>query len=521
MQVMQMLRYSFWIALFATTMGATVARGQQQNQSQNQNQNQSQAPTQQSQGQAQSQPTAPVPAYRSPLAGMADNGDADDPNASPQKLVPDTRPLAGAQILSLGGPALVHSYWQPHVDILSTATSNALSANGGNGWTSSTAIVGGIDMHRISGNSDLTLLYTGGGSFSNDGSTSNSVYSDLRFGDRLSWRRETLIVYDEMDYLPQAGGSGGVGYSGLTGLNTTGNQVGGLGGLQNGFYPGQSILTVSGQSLQNTAAVELDTALDRRSSITMVGTYGLLHYFDNDLLDFFNVNAQIGYNYSLSRKNTIAVLYDFGAFRYSNSSQSINSHSIEVSYARRVTGRLTFQIAAGPQITFSNVPITSLTSSTTTPTATGQTTQISWTMNSTLEYQLKRATLVDVTYSHGVTGGSGVLPGASTDLVTGIASRQLSRRLNGALTVGFSRNTGPLETTTAPPTFVNQTYDYWYAGASLSRPLNRSMNVSLNYQMQYQNSNSAFCIATTQCVTSVLVNSIGVEFSWQKRPTLF
>jgi hypothetical protein len=503
---MRRLRYSFWIALYVTTMGVTVAQGQQQSQGQ----------TQQSQGQTQSQPTSPIPAYRSPLAGMADNGDAD--NASPQQLVPDNRSLTGAENLSLGGPALVHSYWQPSVDIISSATSNALSPAGQNGWTSYTTILAGFDLHRIAGNNELTLFSTTGGSFSNDGSNSNSFYEDLRFGERLTFRRETLSVFDELDYLPQAGGAGGVGYGGIGGVNSTGLQ---LGGLQNNFLPGQSILTATGQSAQNTVAVELDTALTHRSSITMVGTYGLLHYFDNNLQDFFNVNAQIGYNYALSQKNTIAVLYLFSAFRYANSPQSINTHSVQFSYSRRVTGKLTFQISAGPQVAFSNIPITNLNSTgTTTTTTTGPTTSIYLTMNSMLQYQLKRTALA-LTYNHSLTGGSGVLPGAASDVVTGAATRQLTRGLSGGVTVGFSRNTGPVATAAVPPTYVNQTYDYWYTGASLTHPLNRTMNLSLNYQMQYQNSNSAFCIGTTQCATNVLVNTFSVELGWQKHPTLF
>ena len=502
---MRRLLYSLWLALYVATMGVNMARGQEQSQGQ----------TQQSQGQAQSQPAAPIPAYHSPLAGMADNGDADSVN--PQQLAPDTHSLTGAENLSLGGPALVHSFWQPHVDILSSVTSNALSPAGQNGWTSYTTILAGVDLHRISGNNELTLVSTTGGSFSNDGSNSNSFYEDLRFGDRVSWHREILSVYDELDYLPQAGGSGGIGYGGIGGVNS----IPQTGGLQNQFLPGQSILTASGQSVQNTVAVELDTALTHRSSITMVGTYGLLHYFDNDLQDFFNVSAQIGYNYSLSRKNTIAVLYLFSAFRYTNSPQSINTHSVEFSYSRRVTGKLTFQIAAGPQVAFSNIPITSLNSLGTVGTATtGPTTSIYLTINSTLQYQLRRVSL-NLAYYHSLTGGSGVLPGAASDLVTGSATRQLSRRLNGTLTVGYSRNTGPVQTLAMPPTYVGQTYDYLYGGASLAHPLNRSMNLSLYYQAQYQNSNSAFCIGTTQCATNVLVNTISVEFGWQKRPMLF
>jgi hypothetical protein len=142
------------------------------------------------------------------------------------------------------------------------------------------------------------------------------------------------------------------------------------------------------------------------------------------------------------------------------------------------------------------------------------------TVNSSLQYQLKR-TALNLTYNHSLTGGSGVLPGAASDLVTGAATRQLTRGLNGTLTVGFSRNTGPVATAAMPPTYVGQTYDYLYGGASLIHSLNRSMNLSLNYQAQYQTSNSPFCIGTTQCATNLLVNTISIELGWQKHPMLF
>ena len=48
---------------------------------------------------------------------------------------------------------------------------------------------------------------------------------------------------------------------------------------------------------------------------------------------------QAGYNYQLTRKDTIAVSYGFDAFRYSDGLQSINNNSFEFHYARRVTGQ--------------------------------------------------------------------------------------------------------------------------------------------------------------------------------------
>jgi len=149
-------------ALCLVVFCAPVARAQSQQQGQAQGQNQS--PDQSSQ---------PIPAYHSPLASAADNGQ--DDTSGPQQLVPDTRPLTGVEDLSIGTPATQHSFWQPHVDFFSTLDTNPLNGSGNNSLTSFTTINAGIDLHRISGNSTLTLDYIGGGSISNDGSSTNGV----------------------------------------------------------------------------------------------------------------------------------------------------------------------------------------------------------------------------------------------------------------------------------------------------------------------------------------------------------
>ena len=85
-------RMSMGMAIFVMVLGVPVAR-----------------PQQQSNGQL----TLQAPALHSPPSPAASNGNAEDPIANPQELAPDTRALAGAQDLSLGIPALTHSFWQP------------------------------------------------------------------------------------------------------------------------------------------------------------------------------------------------------------------------------------------------------------------------------------------------------------------------------------------------------------------------------------------------------------------------
>jgi hypothetical protein len=458
-------------------------------------------PQDQQQGQQQSQP---IPAIHSPLASGADNDQEEAPN--PQLMQPDTRSLTGVEDLSLGTMALEHSYWQPRVALAETVDSNPGTTSTGNGtWGTWTSVLGGVDIHKISGQSELLLSYTGGGMFST-GSTdaSNGVVQELSFKDKYSFRRSTLSVFDQLSYLPESS----FGFAGAAGAGVPG--VGTGGGLGSGFTPNQSVLTPEGQNLSNALAVELDTRLTPRSSLTFVGGYSLLHYFNDNLLNFGDASFQAGYNYLLSRKDTVAVSYNFSAFRYSNVDQSLNLNTIQGSYARRITGRLAFQIAAGPQFLSSTVPITSSTPATTTSSS-----QLYWTLNASLQYKLRRAQ-ISASYSHGVSGGSGVLAGAETDVVSGSFDEQVSRTFNVSLPAGYSRNRGIAGSAGS----AAQTYSYWYSGVNVTHPFSRSLDMFINYEFQYQDANTGGCVGSA-CTTNTIRNQIMFGVNFHKQPIPF
>jgi hypothetical protein len=461
----------------------------------------------QGQGQQQEQPAEPIPAIRSPLASAADNGDQDE-TANQQEYQPDTRSLTGVQELSVGSRPLQPSYWQPRVAFSGTVDSNPNYATGNSSWGTWASLLGGVDIHRISGISELLVSYTGGGMFAaNDNSAPNGVVQELSVKDKYSFRRSTFSLFDQLNYLPESS----FGFAGASGAGAPG--VGGGVGLGNGFTPGQSILTPRSQNLSNAFDAEFDTQLSKRTSLTLVGGYSSLHYFSDNLLDFGAAMFQAGYNYQLNRKDTVAVSYGFSAYRYSNVDQSLNLHTIQGSFARRVTGRLAFQISAGPQIALSNSPITNSTG--TTGSGTASATQLYWTLNSSLQYQLRRA-LLSASYNHGVTGGSGVLAGAETDVATGAFSEQVSRTFNAGLTGGYSRNRGFLATGGS----AAQTYSYWFTGVNVTHPFGRSLDVFMSYQFQYQNSSTSDCTGTG-CTTNVSRHQISFGVNLHKQPIPF
>jgi len=454
----------------------------------------------------QEQPTTPIPAIRSPLAGATDNGDAGETGNS-QQLTPDTRSLTGVEDLSLGTIPLRHSYWQPRASLLANADSNPNYSTGNSDWSTWTTLTAGVDVHRVSGLSDLLLSYTGGGMFSNGGTVENGVIQQLALKDKLSFRRSTFSVFEQLSYLPESA----FGFSGTAGATLPGS--GGI-NLGPGFTPGQSILTPRGQSLSSSTALEYDYRLTARTSLTVLGSYALLHYDEDGLADYGDASFQAGYNYQLTPKDTIAVSYLYNAIRYSNENQSINANTIQGVYGRRVTGRLAFQIAVGPQFVSSTSPITG--STPTSSPATASMSSLYWALNSSLTYQLRRA-LITASYNHGVTGGSGLLAGAETDIATGSVSEQVTRTFNVAWNAGYSRNSGFTVGTTAA---TGQTFSYWFTGVSVTHPVGRSLDFFANYQLQYQTNNTNGCVGSG-CSADVIRNQIAFGMNLHKQPIAF
>lgn len=437
--------------------------------------------------------SAPVPGY-SGAANTATDKDVGETLSQYQSL-------SGVQNPSLGVEP-TRSYWQPHFDVFGTADSNAQQLGQGRDWTTWISGSAGADIHRVSGISNMTLSYAGGGMYSNGNSSLGSgITQQLSFADKLTYRRLIVSIFDQASYLPQSSfGFGGLGVQ----LPTNSGLV---------FNPGQSTLTGWGQNLNNSTAVEVDYLLTPRSSLTVSGGYSLLHYFDSSLFNYGIVNARAGYNYQLSPRNSFAMIYTFGDFRYPNPNESFDQHTLQASFGRIVSGRLSFQVAAGPEAV---VPQSS-------PTGVGipggftlpTQTQILWSLSTSLQYQQRRYGM-NLSYSHRVGGGSGVLVGAQTNTVTGSLTRQMSRTFSSGFTAGYSRNSGLPGAGAA----TNQLYDYWFGGVNLTNPIGETFALTLGYQVQYQTSNTAECVGPT-CGTNVLVHMISVGLGWHERPLLF
>ncbi len=423
------------------------------------------------------------------LLNTADN--QQDADQQMQSVQPDSRPLSGVQNPTIGTPGIRHSYWVPGIQYSNIARSNSLNSTANSGWNTTSFVSTDLSLLEALGHSTLSANYSGGGYFSTDKVQGNGQYQRLSTNYEIDGRRWQVLLVDEFSYLPESS----FGFGGPSGLSTPG--VGGslavpLPGLQTGYVPGQTILT-NGSRYSNSSAVQLTYKESARGSITFAGVFGVLRFINPGNINSDTETLNAGYDYAISRRDSIGFMYRFGAYRYPGSPQALGDHVMQFEYGRKITGRMALKITGGPEVTTFRVPIGSLTE------------RISGSGSALLMYSFARSNMA-LTYTHGVNGGSGVFSGASSDQIGATFSRQLTRVWNGNTNFGYAKNRQILSTSGSP------TYSTWLAGAGLSRSLGHMANVSLGYQAQIQGASAAAGGA------SYTAHQVILTFQWHTRP---
>ena len=426
---------------------------------------------------------------------------------------PDERPLTGLQNPSIGVPEIRHSYWMPGFSYNNSIQSNGFSQGGGSSWDSTNYLHGNLTLVEAWNRGQLGINYSGGGYFSNDSGIGSGQDQHLGIIQELYWKRWLLTFLDQFSYLP----SSEFGFGAGTNLSFPG--VGGspgsiLPGLGSGFAPDQSIFSSAGPRYSNTFGSQVNYLLSRRSSITVGGVLGILRFTNSaSVNNSANVEGDdvvlnAGYNYAITRNDTVGVVYRFSAYHFLGQPQAIGDHSPQLSYGRKITGRLALRLSGGADITTFRVAVG------------GETHHFGGSGHASFTYAFRNAGL-SIDYSHGVTGGSGVFLGATTDQFQAQAGRQLTRQWNGNVHAGYARNRNVVTGVTAIPGVTNAnsaSYDSFYFGAGASRPLGRNLNFNGAYTGYIQHSSaSAACVIGT-CGTNYTSHQITLGLSWHTRP---
>jgi hypothetical protein len=428
-------------------------------------------------------------------------GDDQDASQPENNLAPDVAPLTGALVPGVGSQEMRHSYWVPGLQYGNLARSNSVNQRSATSsdWNSTSFVSGNLSLLLNSSHSQFAANYSGGGTFSTDASQGNGYYHQLALAQYFHWRRLQLSFVDQFSYLPESQFGFGAG-STLAIPGVSGSLGPSVPGLQTSYQPSQSIFTSLGPRYSNSITAEMIYALSPRGSMTFTGSYGILRFVDPGNIESNDSIFSVGYDYALSKQDTIGVVYRFAGYRYLGQPQAIQDHVANFAYGRKITGRLALQLFAGPEYTTFRVHTA------------GVADRISASVGANLTYALQR-TGFSVSYNHGVGGGSGAFTGSNSDTVQGGINRQLSRVWSGNISFGYARNSSLASGRAAQPSTA---FNSWFAGAGLARPLGRTANFSLGYSAYLQELNQGGCPAGA-CTLDVQ-HQVSASFQWHTRP---
>jgi hypothetical protein len=188
---------------------------------------------------------------------------------------------------------------------------------------------------------------------------------------RILWRTGQLAIRDSFDYLPE----GTFGFSSYGGAGSFGSAIGGGvsgtglgGGLAGGTAGGLGSIAYGSIGYQpridNSAVVDVVQGLSPRSTVTLAGGYNFTDYLNKSSAPFPIINSQettgqVGFNRLLNRRDQVGVQYAFQEFHFpSAGSGSVQAHVWDALYGHRISGKLNFTVAGGPQfVILHNAPI--------------------------------------------------------------------------------------------------------------------------------------------------------------------
>jgi len=294
------------------------------------------------------------------------------------------------------------------------------------------------------------------------------------------------------------------------GLGGIGEGMGMLGSGFGGHYGilGSEQFGSLGQSprITNVAVADAVENLTPRSSLTAAGSYGLVHFTDNNTENLINsrqLGAQAGYNYTLGPKDQIAVIYGFQSFRFPGviGADNIDSDVVQVMYGHRVSGRMDLVAGAGPQWTMIRDPLT------------GSSTRLTASGRLTLRYRLRKTNLAG-SFERFDTSGSGFFAGGQSNIATGSISRPLGRRYNAEANLGFAHTERLQESSLGSPAM---SYNYMFAGFALRRQFGYNWGAFLAYQWNDQIFDS--CGTTgVPCNRVAVRNVVTIGVDWHFHP---
>lgn len=342
---------------------------------------------------------------------------------------------------------------------------------GAGGLYSQTNLSGDLAYSSRSQVHPFSMIYSGGVLLANQSSTGTTAYQSLGLSQSYVTRSWIYGISDIVSYLPQ---SPTVGLSGIPGTGDTGLEP-----VQSGTQPSQDILSIQNDRVSNAVTGTVQRQLDAFTSVSGRATYGILDFLGNGGLDSTQILADVSVNRRIDGRSSASLGVTYGTFNYSSlgSGASFATRGITASYQRQLSRSLNASVSGGPEWISSS-------------SALGIPSRLTYTAGASLGYRVRLYT-AEVGYRRGITGGSGVQPGAITDSVNGVLQRPFGAAWSASANVGYSRTQALSEVVTpvnAPILGLSSSGNYngVYAGAQITRRLTRSLSAFGSYTAIHQ-----------------------------------
>jgi hypothetical protein len=462
---------------------------------------------------------------------------------SSEPSVSENPPISAVDEPSLEPHSAPESFLLPGLHFSESIESNAANTPGGSGVAPITRGLGSLTLQKLWKNYDVAMDYIGGVSDYDVKGIGVQQIQQFDIDNRIHWKRGQLAIRDLFSYLPEgtfgfgAYGGGGAYQSGFGNLGTGLLGAGAFGGQNNAFTGANGLGVSLGlvPRITNLGLVDVVEDLSPKSSVTLTGGYGLVHFYggllDNTLAGPVQQNirfigsseytGQVAYDRVLSPKDQVAVSYGYQYFNFSTAGTAFHSQVVQLMYGHRVSGRMYFLVSVGPQFTGINqeectiptIPVASCATLGGSINTIGVS-NLGVAGRASLHYRFPKTSLA-LSYQRYDTSGSGIFAGAETNIAQFDITRPLSRVWDLFADAGYSQN----KQLQVPGSVVTATsFSYGFAGIGVHRHLGRSLRAFVSYQFNDLGFSNGCALGTVNCGSTARqqVGSFGLD--WTPRP---
>jgi hypothetical protein len=420
-----------------------------------------------------------------------------------------------AQAVPTAESPLMSSSLGPNLPSLDGVVHYALSASeivqygyyGPGDVSHSTDLTGDIAYTSKSSVRPFGLLFAGGVILANQSGQGTSTFWNISASQGYITRHWAFNISDSFSFLPQ---SPTTGLSGIAGVGDLGAFP--ISGPTSG--PAGGILTTSGDRIGNALTGSVERQIAPNTSISGSGSWGILHYLDDNAeqgLDSTQITGVVALNQRLDARSSASIDAVYSDYYFTGPGSGpddpgFTTRGINLSYQRVLSRSFSASVSAGPQwVSSSNsLLIPSM---------------LNVAVSASLSYGY-RNTHASVNYSRGVNNGSGVLPGALSDGVSGTVGHTWGRNWLASLSAAYTHTSGLTQVTNGDTLIsTNEVFNTVYGGGQVTRRISTHFSAYGSYTAQSQSNNDANLLATPFNVLNGTSQTFGVGITFTPRST--